>query len=837
MSISDDDIREAIAETFRVESDEHIQAINRLLLRLEQGGVADISVVLDGIAREAHTLKGASSILGLTLVQQTAHSMEEVFEALRDARLEAPADLFDLLYSALDRLAVGCQRVEDPEGADRRVLEELQAACHRYAVAIRVGQKGSGAEALGPAEEGLEAGDWGLVTPPQPARFDVSSDSTPESPAGPRPPADPSSDVSGVSKAESPAGPRPPAPDPGSDAPASPQALAPGPGSPGPRHQASQPAEPSAGEHGGPREETIRVPIRKLDSLMAQIGELLITRIRNEDRLGVLRQLHAELEDTNRDWSKLRDARRALATASAGQARTSAVKVQDLLDRVEAHLKALTHRVTFLGQEFARDAMQMSILADNLQEDIKRARMLPVSTILDGYHRLVRDVARREDKQAVLVLRGTDTEVDKRVLELIKDPLMHLLRNAVSHGIELASERRRIGKDPTGTVTVRTHQAAGNIVIEVEDDGAGIDTERLLDRAVERGAVDATIARTLSREQVLQLVFHPGLSTKETVTDVSGRGIGMDVVRENVLRVQGQITLETTPGRGTRIVISLPVTLSTTKCLVIEASGHAYAIPIASVERILRITRDDVHEIEGERAIFVADAPVALARLSDVLGLPPAGRHEDSKFPVVVLQASNERLAVLVDALVDEQEMVIKPLGKQLVRVRNIAGGTVLGSGQVMLVLNPPDVVSASAETRLELPAAAGAAAGVLEQARPRVVLAEDSITTRMMEKSILESAGYEVVPCGDGLEALRVLQGERCDVLVTDVNMPGLDGFGLIERVRAMNAYADLPILLVSSLGSDEDRRRGMQAGANAYIVKKDFEQGRFLEVLRELV
>jgi two-component system chemotaxis sensor kinase CheA len=311
----------------------------------------------------------------------------------------------------------------------------------------------------------------------------------------------------------------------------------------------------------------------------------------------------------------------------------------------------------------------------------------------------------------------------------------------------------------------------------------------------------------------------------------------MDVVRENVLRVQGQISLETTPGSGTLVTISLPLTLSTTKCLVVEASGQAFAVPISSVERILRITHEDVFEIEGESAILVGAAPVALGRLSTVLGLQSRDRDdEEAKMPVVVLHASGERVGLLVDSLVDEQEMVIKPLGKQMSRVRNLTGGTILGSGEVMLVLNPADILGASAEARLEFPEL-GDPTSLRPAARPRVVLAEDSITTRTMEKSILEAAGYEVIPCGDGLEAYSALATEGCDALVTDVNMPGMDGIELIERVRAMEGFAGLPILLVSSLGSEEDRRRGMQAGADAYIVKKDFEQGRFLEVLRELL
>ena len=704
--------------------------------------------------------------------------MEDVFENLRDAGRQAPAELFDMLYDALDRLSSACRRVEDPTGDDAAALVRVQEACRRYAAAA------AGGDAPAPEPEAVR-------------------------PAEPVPAPAPTASV-------------PPPPD---------EAL-------------SQP-EPSAdttlSQPSRPGEETIRVPIRKLDSLMAQIGELLIAKIRNEERLVAIRDLQLELKDANKDWARLKDVRRGLVTATGRRQRTLLTKRQDLLDRMEGHLKAISHRTSALRQEFSRDAMHMSILTENLQDDIKKARMLPVSTILDGFHRLVRDVARREGKQATLELVGTETEVDKRVLELIKDPLMHLLRNAVSHGIEPPAERVAAGKSPTGSIVVRTNQTGGQIQIEISDDGRGIDAARVLERAVGLGLVDAADARTISEREALQFIFHSGLSTKQSITDVSGRGIGMDVVRENVQRVQGQIALDTAPGRGTRVVVTLPLTLSTTKSLLVEAGGQVFAMPIASVERILRISPDEIHMIEQTPALLLDGVPVAIARLADVLGLgdgeaPP---NEELKFPVVMLNVEDRRLGLIVDLLVDEQEMVVKPLGRQLVRVRNVSGGTVIGSGAVILVLNPNDLVRSPASVRSGIEQAVAKRSGS-DGGRPerhRVLLVEDSITTRTLEKNILETAGYEVVACKDGVEALGNLQTAAFDAVIADINMPNMDGFTLVEQMRKVERFRDLPVLLVTSLGSDEDRRRGMKVGANGYIVKSDFEQGRFLEMLAALL
>lgn len=313
----------------------------------------------------------------------------------------------------------------------------------------------------------------------------------------------------------------------------------------------------------------------------------------------------------------------------------------------------------------------------------------------------------------------------------------------------------------------------------------------------------------------------------------------MDVVRENIQRVQGQIAVDTEPGRGTRVTVTLPLTLSTTKSLLVESSGQVFAIPINAVERILRISPTDIELIEQTPAIVIDGVPIAIARLADILELPSGLASEDHKLPVVLLNVDGRRLGLLVDMLVDEQEMVVKPLGKHLLRVRNVAGGTVVGSGAVILVLNPYDLVRSPAAHRAGEQPGAGASrpAPGSETRRHRVLLVEDSITTRTLEKNILETAGYEVVACKDALEALRFLQTNSCDAVITDVDMPQMNGFALVENLRKIEACRDLPVLLVTSLGSDDDRRRGMQVGANGYIVKGDFEQGRFLEMLGALL
>jgi two-component system chemotaxis sensor kinase CheA len=753
--MSDDDILQAIGETFRVESAERVGEINRLLLELERGDGSEPDETLDAIAREAHTLKGGASVLGLERVRDTAHAMEEVFEALRDARTGPPPELFDLLFGSLDRLGAACARLSDSAPEEAEALETLARECRRFAATIESG----------------EAVHAASVPVPDRVRVEPPGARTPEA-----------------------------------------------------RTRAAAP------------EETIRVPIGKLDSLMAQIGELLIARSRNDERLRTIRDLQLELEDAARDWGLLKEVRAELAHATGHRGRTLQRKRSALLDRVENHLKLATQAVATLRMELSRDAMHMSILVDTLREDIKKSRMLPLSTILGGFDRLVRDTARREGKQAWLEVHGAEIEVDKRILEVLKDPLMHLLRNAVSHGIESPAKRARAGKPVAGTVTVRTRQVGGQIEVEVGDDGRGFDTDRILERAAERGIVDA--ARSFSRREALQLIFHPGLSTADSVTDISGRGIGMDVVRDHVERVQGSVSIDTEIGKGSRVTITLPLTLSTTNCLVVDVAGCQFAIPIASVERVMRVAPDEITLVENTPAITVDGTPVGVVLLAQVLGVAAEWRIDDERLPVVLLNTGEHRLGCVVDSLVDERELVVKPLGRQLVKVPNISGGSITARGEIVIVVNPLEIVRNAVPSLSAL--ASDVASGLARArgaAKRRVVVAEDSITTRTLSKSILETAGYQVVACRDGLEALEYLSAHPCDVLVADIEMPGLDGISLVERVRSIPAHRGLPVILLTSHGSDEDKRRGMLAGANGYIVKAEFDQSRFLETVRELL
>ena len=591
-------------------------------------------------------------------------------------------------------------------------------------------------------------------------------------------------------------------------------------GTPAPAAAPSPAPRPAAGD------DSVRVATAKLDVLMAEVGELLVVQLGAEQRLDDARALEADLAS----WeSSLRKARRH--GVDGGPDGDTAAFVEQATARLRAARKALGE----LCQRLQADVRSRAQVTADLGDDVRRMRMLPVATLFETFRRMVRDLARDRGKEVAVAVDDGGTEVDRSVLEQIKDPLVHLVRNCVDHGIEPPQARVAAGKPAAGTVSLRARQRGDTLIIEVADDGAGIDPERVRATAVERGLLPAETAADLPDHDALDLVLRSGFSTSPVVTDLSGRGVGLDVVREKVEWLHGSIQVASHPGDGTTMTMSLPLSVSTMHCLLLQAGGQTFALPVPGVERIVRVAVDQVQRAEGRQAVQIDGQPVVLASLAEVLGLrPPAdGDGQAAKRPVIVVAGQGRRVGLLVDRLERTQELVVKNLPEPLLRVRHLAGATILGSGRAAMILSSADLVASVEQAQGTVQAAE-----VAPEAPPATILvAEDSITTRTLEKSILEGAGYRVRVAGDGAEAWRLLQGNGCDLLLTDVEMPQMDGFELTTKVRADQRLRNLPVVLVTSRDSDEDRERGVRAGADAYVVKGAFDQERLLDTLRRLL
>jgi two-component system chemotaxis sensor kinase CheA len=561
---------------------------------------------------------------------------------------------------------------------------------------------------------------------------------------------------------------------------------------------APPPAEPAV-EVTGAEALPVRVSAQKLDALLSRMGELRVASLRMEGRAETMEALREELS--------------ALRSRLRGPG--------------EATVRRLETRMAQLTRELLSDRLMLTQAVSGLDEEVRRARTLPFAEACEGLERILRDVARGTGKQARLELDGGALELDRSLLQGLREPLLHLVRNAVAHGLETPEERHRAGKAEEGRVTLAARLTGGRVQVSVEDDGRGLELDSIRARARAKGWEVPEDAATVAR-----LIFQPGLSTASLVTAVSGRGVGLDVVRSHVEALRGQVDVSFRPGAGTRFVMDVPLTLSTLRVLRVSAGGQHFALPAESVERLLRLAPTEVRQLEG-RALWADEKElVPLTSLAAVLGLP--AQPPRARLATVVLTTGHLRAALAMDEVIAEQEVLVRGLGSRVRRARHVSGVAVLPDGRMELLLQPASLVRAAEGRPTTAPLFPVPAA---QRKRPRILLAEDSPTTRALEQSLLEAAGYEVLACADGAEAWERLQRTGADALVSDVEMPRMDGFALTEAVRASPRFSRLPVVLVTARDRPEDKARGLEVGASAYVVKSTFDQTNLLETLRHLL
>jgi len=587
--------------------------------------------------------------------------------------------------------------------------------------------------------------------------------------------------------------------------------------------------------------ETVRITVSALDARLLEAEEMLAAKLTADQRVTDLGLVAGRFELWRKEWAKIQSRTRALRP-TLGRVRAAAVAsdlqgLAEFFDWNHEYLRALEGKVTALRRTAEQDRLLIGKLVDDLLENSKKLLMLPLATLGGLLSKLVRDLCRDQGKEAEFTIHGEEVAIDKRILEQLKDPLIHLLRNSVDHGIETPEQRRRAGKAPRAAITLTVSPVnSTQVEISVSDDGAGVDVEKVKTAAYRRGLVARNTSDPLDESAALALVFETDISTSPMITRVSGRGLGLAIVREKVEKLGGRVAIESHRGSGTTIRMRLPLTLATFRGVLIESAQRLFILPTAQVDRVARFKPQDVQTVEGRRTLALNGRAVALVDLAEVLQLPSTPRrpHSPEATSVLVLGAGEQRVAFAVDAVLDEREVLVKRLTKPLSRVRNIDGATILGSGEVAPILNVPDLLK-SARTAGATPGPPAAAVPSATSAK-RILVVEDSITSRMLLKGILESAGYDVKTAVDGIDAFTALRAERFDLVVSDVEMPRMNGFDLTARIRAERTLAEVPVVLVTALESREDREHGIDVGANAYLVKSSLDQSDLLEALRRL-
>lgn len=784
--MNEKELLQQLQDAFRSEAGERLAALGAHLLDLENEVLseADRSVAVEAAFREMHSLKGAARAVNFSAVETLCHDSESVLALVKRGELALDTPLFDTLQRVIE-LIEGLIDA-DVHGRPSSSGEELVAMSRRL--------HDLGEEAP-PAVGGIEQGETYA-----------------ESGA---------SDKAALLRAV-----------------ASGQALA-GQGSatvPG-----ALPADlPFAPVTERETAATVRVAMKKLDELLLQTEEMVALKLSGRHQLMLLESINQTIRRWQRKVRKitgeirfLRHDRRLTEAGNAALSQKAIARVLDFFDWQQDLQQELSREMREVRHSGRKGQYQLEPSIDALLEDMKKVIMLPFASVFAPLPRMARSIASQQKKQVRLKLSGGDIELDRRILDEIKDPLIHLIRNSIDHAVEPPETRVEIGKPAMATIQVGVETSEdGTVQILVCDDGVGVDMQKLRKLIAEQEGLTLPDVESMAEEDVLRRLFRSGVTTSPLVTDISGRGIGLAIVREKVMKLGGKVEVDTITGKGTSFVMRLPVTLAGFRGVLVKAGADRFVLPSAQVEGVMRLRPDAVSTVENRATILHKGEVVSLVVLADVLGVRHRPRLKAEEIiHVVVLAGQRRRIAFQVHEVVAEQEFLVKGLGPQLSRVRNIAGATVLGSGLLAPVLNVQDLLASSVS-------APGAAAADLtgEEETPgkrSVLVVEDSITSRILIKNILEGAGYAVITAVDGSDAMMKLGTERVELVVTDVEMPRLDGFALTTKIRAEPRLTDLPVILLTGLETREDREKGIEVGANAYLVKSGFDQGNLLETV----
>ena len=761
---------------FRAETEEHLTKLDNGLVQLEKH--PDNIELASSLNREVHTLKGAARVFGFYEIQDIAHRVEDIFEEVAGKRAVFNSSMAERIFKGLDAI--------------RAILEKI-AQEKKSDVDANVGVGVGASDICRGLEECLSAAKATRTRRKRERGPKKEKEAVETREKGER------------EKEHE--------------------------GGKTPDKVVDRMSETAVPHLSAQTEEYIRVPMSRVDKLLYLVGEVVINKMKASAMSAQAKRLSKLSKEAQKSISSLSEAMKKEFSSQDGE-------VAKLLSQCEAQMQKIREHTLKLFDDVSTEAFHLDPVIDELQAKIKEIKMLPLSTIFEGFPRMVRDIASQQGKEVNLVISGEETELDKKVLEGIKTSLIHILRNCIDHGIEEPEVRVGLGKPRGGTVKVSASHEGDNVVITVEDDGRGMDISKIKETALKKRLVSSVDLEGMTDKEVLNIVFMNGYSTSPIVTDVSGRGMGLDIVRRDITNLKGRVILDAQKNRETKFTLVLPLTIAIIQVLLVKVQNMLFALPMFSVTESVKVRWDDVSATEGRMATQFREHIVPLVKLNEVLGLPPAGDREgEAKKEMLVVMATSldSRVGFIVDEIVGEGEVFIKSLGKHLGKVKNVSGAIIMPTGEVVVVLDMADLMAHGA---LSLPQVAGKRrAPNAKRKEKRILVVEDAFSTRELEKSILETHGYLVDTAVDGLDALDRMVDNRYDLIVSDIEMPRMDGFELCRTLKNKEGYKDIPVVMVTALQKEEDKRRGIEVGAAAYIVKSAFEQTNLLDTIERLV
>ena len=839
--------KSSIIEFFLIEAGEHLQNLDKGLLSLEKSP-SDLDLI-DELFRAAHTLKGSAAMMGFQGVSDVAHTAEDMLGQFRSGALPICKETLNFLFDSVDAVKLMIDSVAANRPEDALVVESItraykdvierfpkmpaapdEAFSGEAAGATQSAQQSQnaidlawenafGAAAVEPVHE--EAEDEFLTMAPQ---------QTPSVPLAPL-----VQSATGIPL----------------------------------KQEIDEAKKTGLHEKRGVGRRTadtidlekqfIRVDVDRLDNLMNLVGEMIVNRNGLARQVDFIKSLREELAFSQsrlmHEIKKFEEKYEyTLSVEAPGQ--PEAVQSGDFLelefDRYD-DFNLLSRKLTEITNDtneimaelvgffdsFELDTARISTITTNLQDEITMARMVEMDKLYQLFQRPVRDLAQEEGKLLKLVVLGGETTVDKTIFETISDPLMHMIRNAVSHGIESPAERTALGKDPTGVLILSARHEGNNIILEVEDDGRGMDPASLRNAAVDKGFMSAAEAQSLTDVEAINLIFRPGFSTASTISRVSGRGVGMDVVSTQIARINGRFEITTDKGVGTKFLIRLPLTLAITQSLIVKLKDQEMAVPMSLVEETTRFSYKDIQQAPGEEMVNLRGSLVRLLKLNELLGVGMFPKKDETyRHPTLILGMAEKRLAVMVEAIAGREEIVVKSLGDYLKGIKLFSGATISGEGNVRLILNIAslfgDEVLVTSAARVAL--AKEAVTPESLKRKLKLLVVDDSISIRKYVQRFLDRMGYEVEVASDGMEALTIMGRMKFDAVITDLEMPVMHGYDLMAEMRKSLELMNIPVIVLTSRAGEKHRQKAREMGAQDYLVKP-FEEQELLGTLKRIL
>jgi len=755
-----DDIQE-ILEDFLIEAFELVEQIDQDLVELENNP-EDLEL-LNRIFRVAHTVKGSSSFLNFDVLTELTHHMEDVLNKARKGELKITAEVMDVVLKSIDMMKELLESIRD-NGNDSDINMDLTDICKDLNAISEGEEVVQNTQAEEKVEEEVEVKTQVETEPEEEIDYSKLSDAEVEAEIE-RLLAEKKEETKKRKENKKKTEPVEVKKE------KTPSVKAP---KPAPKPTAKKPASdaPVKKHVTSAVEQTIRVEVKRLDHLMNLIGELVLGKNR-------LLKIYDDVEER------------------------------------------------YEGEKFLEELNQVvssvSLVTTDLQIAVMKTRMLPVAKVFNKFPRMIRDLSRELNKTIELKVTGEDTELDKSIVEEIGDPLVHIIRNSCDHGIEEGEARILKGKPSGGTIELKAYHEGNNIVIEIVDDGKGLDAEMLKAKSLEKGIITEREADSMSDKEAFNLIFKPGFSTAASVTSVSGRGVGMDVVKTNIEKLNGIIDVDSEIDKGTIIKLKIPLTLAIIQALLVGVQEEFYAVPLGSVLETVRIPLDEIYTVEGKNVLRLRDEVLSLVRLSDIFGVDRVFDNNEHAY-VVVIGLAESKLGIIVDSLVGQEEIVIKSMGDYLKGIEGIAGATIRGDGRVTLIVDVAALMDLAKNVKVDITAVSEEASKKKENPSDYCVLVvDDSKMDRNIMKKAMSPIGISVVEAGNGQEALNIIKsGEYSfDAILIDIEMPRMDGYTLASEIRKYSKYKNLPLIAVTSRTSKSDRLRGVESGMSEYITK----------------